>query len=421
MTRRILLIIAAAVALCVFVGALWFWLFSGGAPAPANPAGFGSAQNKPGSTVAARQGDQNNISSNVTGAAGGGTNAVAGGQGSLSGNTTSGNAGAAFNSSGSIGTVAGTPTVPGVDWVGGVDNAGALTGPTTNFVPKTANQLNTDNVGGTPQLALTPGAVAANASNSSGLGLAIGGILGSAAGCALLPLWKTLSEGLGAADAGTRTIPSGVAGFVFVYDINAYQKNSSGQINKGFKDTWDCLARTIGRAVIQQMTNSIVNWINGGFNGKPSFVQNFQQYFTNVGDAAAGEFIRGTALSFLCSPFQLKIRIAIAQSYARNGGQSCTLTGIVKNINGFLNGNFGQGGWAGLINLTTMPTNNPYGAYAYAQIGLVTAQSNAVNNANRNISPGGFISLQKQDNCYPVPTGDPNSRTPSKLKCEPGG
>ena len=32
-----------------------------------------------------------------------------------------------------------------------------------------------------------------------------------------------------------------------------------------------------------------------------------------MGDQAAGEFIRGTGLAFLCSPFQLQIRIAIAQ------------------------------------------------------------------------------------------------------------
>ena len=35
-----------------------------------------------------------------------------------------------------------------------------------------------------------------------------------------------------------------------------------------------------------------------------------------------------------------------------------------------MNGNFSQGGWPGLLSFTTVPTNNPYGAFAYAQVGL---------------------------------------------------
>src|SRR3989344_1557050 len=81
---------------------------------------------------------------------------------------------------------------------------------------------------------------------------------------------------------------------------------------------------------------------------KPSF----NKFFNNVGDQAAGEFIRGTGLAFLCSPFQMQIRIAVAQSYARRGAASCTLTGVIKNINSFMNGNFSQGGWGGLLQFT---------------------------------------------------------------------
>ncbi len=115
-----------------------------------------------------------------------------------------------------------------------------------------------------------------------------------------------------------------------------------------------------------------------------------------VADVAAGEFIKGSALSFLCSPFASKIKIAIAQSYAnRNTGATCSLTKITNNVNGFLRGNWGAGGWGGLLQFTTMPTNNPYGAYAYAQLGLNNSIASAQNNANRNISPGGFISVQK--------------------------
>ena len=62
-----------------------------------------------------------------------------------------------------------------------------------------------------------------------------------------------------------------------------------------------------------------------------------------------------------------------------------------------MNGNFSQGGWGGLLQFTTIPTNNPFGAYAYAQIGLQSSINSAQNNARNNLSPGGFISLQKCD------------------------
>ena len=146
---------------------------------------------------------------------------------------------------------------------------------------------------------------------------------------------------------------------------------------------------------------------------------NFNQYFANVADQAAGEFIKGSALSFLCSPFAPQIKIAIAQSYAnRNGssGASCSLSRVTNNMNGFLKGNWGAGGWGGLLQFTTMPTNNPYGAYAYAQVGLNGAIARAQNNANRNISPGGFISVQKCDNVPLVAGG--TGAVPARKNCK---
>ena len=200
----------------------------------------------------------------------------------------------------------------------------------------------------------------------------------------------------GTATAGVEGGTAFAVGLVFVYDLHANRKLSGNQ----FENLQDCLTRVIAKAALQQMTASIVNWINSGFNGKPSFVQNYQQFFTNVADQAAGEFIRGSSLSFMCSPFQMQVRIAVAQSYARrSNAPSCSLSGVVKNMNSFMNGNFSQGGWQGLLSFTTVPTNNPYGAYFYAQAGLQTAQQNALARANRNLSPGGFTAVTKEKNC----------------------
>jgi hypothetical protein len=231
-----------------------------------------------------------------------------------------------------------------------------------------------------------------------------------AAGCAAQ--WA-LNEASGATQAATTDKPLALTSGPYVVVFDA--ANSAKQNSNKFKSIQDCLIKSIARAAIDQITRSVVNWINSGFNGKPSFVTNFNTYFASVADQAAGEFIRGTALSFLCSPFAPKIKIAIAQSYAnRNQAASCSLTKITNNINGFMRGAWGAGGWGSFLQFTTIPTNNPYGAYAYAQIGLNSTIANAQNNANRNVSPGGFISIQKCDNVPLVNAGSGSPPTNNK-------
>ena len=391
MNRRTISIILIAALFALLVGVVWFFFFRAADTAPSATGTFGAGTNKTTSTTGATN-NTNNIPSNTLPT---GTTGASTGAGSQS------YGGATF----STGSVGGVDTVPGVAWLGGTSGGGAgwSGGPTTSFVPSTINQLNDGTVGGTPGLIGSFGGTGVSGGGNNGFGIA--GLAGAAAGCALLFTFKAA----GTAQAGVEGTTALGGGFVLVYDLHANAKQAAPQ----YKDMGDCLMRTIAKAVLQQITSSIVNWINSGFNGKPSFVTNFNQFFNNVGDQAAGEFIRGTGLAFLCSPFQMQIRIAVAQSYARRGAASCTLTGVIKNINSFMNGNFSQGGWGGLLQFTTIPTNNPFGAYAYAQIGLQSSINSAQNNARNNLSPGGFISLQK---CDP-----PNSKNPKDCKVSTPG
>ena len=398
MNRRIIFIILAAVAFAVLVGLVWFWFFRGGAPGPATTGEFGTGSDKPAQT-ATQTPSNNNQASNVL--------PSGGGQGGNTSSQTISVSGGAGGSS-TVQPAPGVATVPGVEWLGGSGGSSGG-GQTTTFIPKTTNQLNDGTVGGSPGILGSFGG--GTDIGGSGSGLEFGGVLGAVGGCAAYSAILAAGEAFTAAEGGTQAL---TGGFVLVYDWRSNTKQASKQ-QEGFLD---CIARTIGKAVIAQMTNSIVNWINSGFNGQPSFVTNFDRFFTNVGDQAAGEFIRGTPLAFLCSPFQLQIRIAIAQSYARrSNAPSCTLSTVIKNVNSFMSGNFSQGGWGGLIQFTTVPTNNPYGAYAYAQVGLATAQSNAIASANRNVTPGGFISLQKCDGgTSSSGGGDPTSSSGKNCK-----
>jgi hypothetical protein len=170
------------------------------------------------------------------------------------------------------------------------------------------------------------------------------------------------------------------------------------------KDFLSCIARTIAREALDKMTSSVVDWLNTGFNGQPAFVQDYQQFFANAANQAAGAFIQGSSFSFLCSPIQNSVKIAIAQNYAQQrgnslfggaggGANSCTLSGVVNNLDAFVNGDFSQGGWGGLLSYYTNPTNNAPGAYMYEQQALDQAQANAVTEAQNRVCPSGYIAV----------------------------
>lgn len=159
-----------------------------------------------------------------------------------------------------------------------------------------------------------------------------------------------------------------------------------------------CITRNIAKIMLQQITSSVVNWINSGFNGSPAFVQNPTQFVQRTADVIAGQYIQSSALSFLCSPFQLQVRIAIAQSYANRNAASCTLTQVSNNITNFMRGSFSTaGGWPAFLSFTSIPTNNPYGAFIYASAGLSGTIQTAQGQVQTDLLQGsGFLSFQQK-------------------------
>ena len=288
-------------------------------------------------------------------------------------------------SSTGLGYTTGTSTVADVNWLGS-GNANLST-----FVPSGINDLNNGQIGGQVALFGTP--PAPNTSdNSLNAGLFAAAGIAGAVTCTAGLLPGTLISLPGQAAAVAVTVP-----------VNDFISNTIKTGDTVRDNFLSCMTRVWAKVILQQITASVVNWINSGFNGKPAFVQNYNQFFNNVANQAAGEFIRGSSLSFLCSPFQAQIRLAIARSYAQRNAQSCTFTSVMSNLTKFTGGNFAAGGWKGLISLNTMPTNNPYGAYMYGQISLSNAQTNALRNSNTDLINGrGFLSFKKEECTGPL-------------------
>jgi hypothetical protein len=140
------------------------------------------------------------------------------------------------------------------------------------------------------------------------------------------------------------------------------------------------------KAMISQMIKELTNWVNSGFQGRPMFVEDLGGFMLETADRVAGEYLEelGGINSFLCSPFKLDIRAALATDYAnkRDGPVTCSLTGIIDNLEGFVDGtqgSFSKGGWDSWLTMAAQPsTYSAYGQYleakSYGEIQIINAK-----------------------------------------------
>ncbi len=159
----------------------------------------------------------------------------------------------------------------------------------------------------------------------------------------------------------------------------------------------DKIAWQLVNLTIQQMIKSTTKWVNSGFQGSPAFVTDLEGFLMNIADRVAGDFIWGSPLKFLCSPFKLNVQLALQMQYnqRRNYQAQCTLSGVVSNMESFMNGNFLAGGWDGWYEMALMPGNNPYSAYLEANTAMYASISNAQGQEIKLLEFGkGFLSRE---------------------------
>ncbi len=161
----------------------------------------------------------------------------------------------------------------------------------------------------------------------------------------------------------------------------------------------DDIAYQIAKKVLAQSTRSLIDWINSGFQGKPAFITNLDDYLLNAADEVAGGFLAESNFAALCQPLQMPVRIIINNYYqkARSWQEEsqCTLSGAADNIQDFLNGNFNNGGWHSWFQMVSEPQNNIYGA---AAIGISRTRDTVVETQNNKKEEAnwsnGFLSVK---------------------------
>ena len=147
----------------------------------------------------------------------------------------------------------------------------------------------------------------------------------------------------------------------------------------------DGIGWAIAKQMVSSMTQSLLNWINSGFQGSPAFITDLNGFLLDALDTAAGEYIKslGGIGEFICSPFRLDVQAALSINYAaaRSGmpsgpsEPSCKLSDIGNNIEDFMNGSMTD--WGQWLTITSNPQNTPFGAYLEAEAKLNIKLRNA--------------------------------------------
>lgn len=168
------------------------------------------------------------------------------------------------------------------------------------------------------------------------------------------------------------------------------------------------LVELLRKQLLDTLVDQIIFWIQGG--GKPQFVTDWSGFLTSAADQAFGEWVNNLKnFKFLCDPFSLEVKIALAKIPKFTHRATCTLTEIVENINDFYD-DFRNGSW---IAYTTslQPQNNVYGAILISWTEQNQEIAAAVNAAtNDALAGGGFLSQLNCPEDPNKPEGPDNDR-----------
>jgi|GEM_PF-4339125 len=243
---------------------------------------------------------------------------------------------------------------------------------------------------------------------AAGGAISVGGCL-AAAGITIAAGFAHLGSLLGLSTAGTAVggaagTAVGIAAAVPVYDpandgknvsklaaLGIQQVTLNGELAK--ETVLDCIAWALAKMIWRAVAASIIDWINSGFNGNPTFITNLGKFMTGIADEAIGSILQGDPnLAFLCSPFSLNVKVALGLTFSRRQAPSCTFTQAMNNVRNFM-GNFQQGGWPAWLDFTVIDANNPYGAYLLGQAQITLSIQTAQGAISKQLDWGnGFLS-----------------------------
>ncbi|MEI6553171.1 MAG: transglycosylase SLT domain-containing protein [bacterium] len=315
---------------------------------------------------------------------------------------------------------------------GSIDSTNAPTNTTNSSSPSDPNAFSAFTTGNSA-------GPSSHTSNSGGAGLKSGSSTASTAGntgacigggmlAKLLTssissaMGKTVKNAVGGTTATATHVPTTNQNTPEATNQEAITNAHTGSFTIGGTQVglgYDAIAWCIVNTIIDYIVNSTIAWANSGFKGNPAFLRNPGDFFKNLADQTAAQFIREVAYETggfdICKPFRAVIATGLAKSYSKNTNiQSCSLTQMQQNMMKSSYTITTPTDWMAL----TKPQNNQY--YSYIQAGSeMQKRIDARNNTARfdlTLNKG-FLSQKKcKDDSKPESKTNPcDTTTPGSM------
>ncbi|HRY30816.1 MAG TPA: hypothetical protein P5328_00250 [Candidatus Paceibacterota bacterium] len=164
----------------------------------------------------------------------------------------------------------------------------------------------------------------------------------------------------------------------------------------------DGIANCIMNGLIEAILVDTTRWVQTGAHGSPLFLENPQQFFTDLADEEFGKAVNTlvfgtTSGATLCEPFQISIKLnLLSGQQMRKKEDVCTLSEITDNMEEFIEGDFEKGGWRGWFELSQI--NNPEIAEYEIERDAIAAAGAKANALKMELNWGnGFLGPRDED------------------------
>ncbi len=218
-----------------------------------------------------------------------------------------------------------------------------------------------------------------------------------------------------------------------VNNIGSKMVNGAGQAKEcGL----DYAANQLKNSLIHGILKSTTEWVKGGFEGKPTFISDPNQFLQDATDKFVGDIIsHSESTKFLCSNFKIPLKFAINLKFYGKGSKlktedvkapECTLSSAeqnIKNALGDVKNFYTSDGkvdtnkyWNTFLKKTTNSNNNVYGSYIKLSSDLEKAIDKKNADKKEDIQRGeGFMSIEK---CEGEKSGTYSQKSSNKICAE---
>ena len=170
--------------------------------------------------------------------------------------------------------------------------------------------------------------------------------------------------------------PSWLSQFLLAAGIPQIFLNTATTLKQWAQKLIELALMAAAKALLAQMTQATINWINSGFHGAPLFLENPDSFFKDIAKSEIRRIVDMIGYDTLRFPFGREIALDIISGYKRRLADNAqyTLSRVINDprLLAQYRNDFSYGGWNGHLINTQYPQNNYLGFQMIVQENLAS-------------------------------------------------